>query len=114
LGIRRSKQSQDVIFLAESGQTLHQQFLFRAQLTPFAEWEADATYRLIGSIPSFQVGGYGELDLRLAYRPTKRLELSVVGQNLVHDHHLEFTSNLVDTERTEIDRGVYGKVTWNY
>ncbi len=37
------------------------------------------------SVPS-----YCELDVRLSWHPTKNIELSVVGQNLLHDHHLEY------------------------
>ena len=38
-----------------------------------------------GSVPS-----YFELNARLAWHVSRRLELSVVGQNLLHDHHPEY------------------------
>jgi iron complex outermembrane receptor protein len=60
-----------------------------------------------GTVPS-----YFELNARFAWRPTKRLETSVVGQNLLHDHHPEY--GFPGATREEIVRGVYGKVEWRY
>jgi iron complex outermembrane receptor protein len=60
-----------------------------------------------GTVPS-----YYELDLRLAWHPAKRLELSLVGQNLLHAHHPEY--GFPSPTREEIARTVYGKVVWRY
>jgi iron complex outermembrane receptor protein len=51
------------------------------------------------------------LDERFGWEPTPDLELSVVGQNLLHDRHPEFGPS---STRKEIERGVYGKVVWRY
>ena len=61
----------------------------------------------VGTVPS-----YFELDVRLGYHPTERLELSVVGQNLLDDHHPEY--GFPSPARDEISRTVYGKLTWRY
>jgi iron complex outermembrane receptor protein len=60
-----------------------------------------------GTVPS-----YFELNTRLAWQAAKRLELSVVGQNLLHNHHPEY--GFPDPSRVEIERSVYGKVAWRY
>jgi len=60
-----------------------------------------------GSVPS-----YFELDARLGWNPTKRLEISIVGQNLLHNHHPEY--GFPGPTREEIERSVYGKVAWRY
>lgn len=77
-------------------------------------WQLDATYRQVSRIDNQNVPGYGELDLRLAWQPLRTLEISVVGQNLLHDHHAEFGTNTatVSNTRMAIERGVYGKVLW--
>jgi len=56
------------------------------------------------------------MDLRLAWRPRKRLELAVVGQNLLQESHREFPGNITASPvlSTEVPRGVYGTVTWRY
>lgn len=58
-----------------------------------------------GTVPS-----YTDMDVRLGWHPTTQLELSIVGQNLLHDHHPEF--GIPDSTREEIRRVVYGKITW--
>ena len=73
--------------------------------------EFDAAFRFVGSIANQTVPAYSELDVRWGWRPNPRLEFSVVGQNLLHDRHAEFGS---PNTRKEIERSVYGKVTWRY
>jgi len=60
-----------------------------------------------GTVPS-----YFELDARLGWHLTKRVELSVVGQNLLHDHHPEY--GFPGATREEIARSVYGKIAWQF
>ncbi len=55
---------------------------------------------------------YFELDARLAWRPTDRLEISVVGQNLLHAQHIEY--GYFNPNEEEIVRSVYAKVSWRY
>jgi iron complex outermembrane receptor protein len=64
----------------------------------------DAFFRYVDEVPSQRVPAYSSLDLRLAWRPTPALELAVVGQNLLDDHHPEWGGD------TEIRRAVYGQV----
>jgi iron complex outermembrane receptor protein len=58
------------------------------------------------------VPSYFELDTRLAWHAGERLELSIVGQNLLHNHHPEYGQP--GPMRVEIQRSVYGKVAWRY
>lgn len=51
---------------------------------------------------------YAEMDLRIGWHVTPRIELSLVGQNLLHDHHAEFETT------DEIQRSVYGKVAYKW
>lgn len=61
----------------------------------------------VGTVPS-----YFELDARLAWRPVKSLEVSIVGQNLLHDQHPEY--GFPGPAREEIVRSVYGKISWQF
>jgi iron complex outermembrane receptor protein len=58
------------------------------------------------------VPAYFELDARLAWHPTKNIELSVVGQNLLHDQHPEY--GFPGPGQVQIERSVYGKITWHF
>jgi iron complex outermembrane receptor protein len=62
---------------------------------------------VVGIVPS-----YFELDSRLAWHATKNLELSVVGQNLLHPYHVEY--GFPSPTREAIERSVFAKVTWSY
>jgi iron complex outermembrane receptor protein len=62
---------------------------------------------VIGIVPA-----YFEFDTRIAWHATKKLELSIVGQNLLHDHHPEY--GYPSPSRDEIERTVFGKISWGY
>jgi iron complex outermembrane receptor protein len=68
----------------------------------------------LASINGESIPGYITMDARLAWKPTKGLELSLVGQNLFESHHREFIPEYIYTLPTEITRSVYGKLTWHY
>jgi iron complex outermembrane receptor protein len=63
---------------------------------------------------SFSIPAYTTLDLRYAWRPTRDLELSVVGQNLLDNQHPEFVPSLLPGQALEIERGVYLKANWQF
>ncbi len=61
------------------------------------------------------VGAYVGLDARLGWRPTKNIELAVVGQNLISASRVQFTSLSVYTQQvTPVPRGVYGTLAWRF
>jgi iron complex outermembrane receptor protein len=60
-----------------------------------------------GTLPS-----YFELDSRLAWQPTSQLEVSIVGENLLHDQHAEF--GFAGPSQEQIERSVYAKVSWRF
>jgi iron complex outermembrane recepter protein len=100
------------------GATPKHQFGLRSFLDLPAGFQLDAQYRYssdIESIPDIVTGegidAYSELDLRLAWRGWRQIELSLVGQNLLHDQHIEFGT---PAARGEIERSVYGKFAWNF
>jgi len=65
------------------------------------------------ALTAAQIPAYVTLDVRLAWRPIAGVELSVVGQNLVEQRHLETVSDQ-NVVRHEIERTIYGKVTWAF
>jgi iron complex outermembrane receptor protein len=68
----------------------------------------DLYFRYVSELPAQRVPGYASLDARVAWRPVPRLEISVVGQNLLDPHHPEFGGGV------EIERGVYGRASWGW
>jgi iron complex outermembrane recepter protein len=78
----------------------------RVEFDAALRW-VDTLYNTTGTVPS-----YFEMDTRVAWHARERLELSIVGQNLLHGHHTEYGTP--DPTRGEIQRSVYGKVAWRY
>ena len=100
------------------GATPRQQFSLRSMLDLPGGLQLDAQFRhsaelerLPEIVSGAGIDGYSELDLRLAWQASEQVELSLVGQNLLHDHHTEFGS--LNT-RGEIERSVYGKIAWRF
>jgi iron complex outermembrane receptor protein len=87
------------------------QFRLRSLWDISAKWQLDATARAVSRINNQSVPGYAELDLRVGWQPSETLEISITGQNLLHDYHAEFNP---PGSRREIPRGVYGKATWRF
>lgn len=74
----------------------------------------DLMARYVDRLVDLEVPSYIEMDLRLAWRPRKQLELALVGQNLLQTYHYEFGRTVENYagQLTEVPRGVYGTITW--
>ena len=77
--------------------------------------EFNLNFRFVDKLPDLQVKSYVGLDAQLAWKPHKNLELSIVGQNLLDRSHTEYKSeSLLLTPQIEVERGVYGRITWRF
>lgn len=70
----------------------------------------DGTIRYVDTLPALSISSYVELDLRLGWR-YKNWDVAVVGQNLLDNQHPEFRPSFINTPVTQVERGVYAKVT---
>ena len=96
-----------------SGQPAHQASL-RSLMNLTETIDLDANYRFVDRIAAFGIRHYHNLDVRLGWHPTKSWELSLVGHNLLQARHQEFLPGLIHTQPTEVQRGVFGKITWRF
>ncbi len=71
------------------------------------------TNTVVGNFGSEVINDYVSLDIHLAWRPVDGIELSLVGQNLLAGQHQEYRQESF-TKPTEIDRGIYGQLTWRF
>jgi iron complex outermembrane recepter protein len=67
-----------------------------------------------GTTAAIPIDSYLTLDARLAWKPWKKLELSLAGQNLLQREHREFQPQQITTQATQVGRSVYGKVSWQF
>jgi iron complex outermembrane receptor protein len=73
--------------------------------------DADVSFRWVDAVRAQKTPAYSALDARLAWPIVAKLELAVVGQNLLHDHHLEFGGG---PNAVEIPRSLYGEARWRW
>src|SRR5881396_2635459 len=97
---------------ASESHTPDRQFFLNSSVDLRADLRFDAGLRAIDDITNQQVPAYAELNATLTWQPTSNLDLSLVGQNLLHRRHVEFGAP--GATRREIERGVYGAVAWRF
>jgi iron complex outermembrane recepter protein len=67
--------------------------------------DVDVSLRWVDHLPAQKVPAYTALDARVSWQVVPRLEIAVVGQDLLHARHLEFGG----TDPIEIQRSIYGE-----
>lgn len=78
--------------------------------------ELDTTLRYVDDIEvqGTNIDAYLELDARLLWKAMDGLELELVGKNLLDKSHPEFVPTFIQTQATEIERGVHLNLRWRY
>ena len=85
-----------------------------AKWDPVANVTLDGLLRYVSAqtAPGTEVPGYTDLNLRAAWRFHPKLEVALVGSNLLHPHHAEFGLN--NPTRLEAARGVFAQIDWTW
>ena len=74
----------------------------------------DGVARFVDRLPWHDFDAYLGLDLRLAWEPVDKVEIALVGRDLLDAHHPEFRAFFVDTEPTETQRSAYATLSWTF
>jgi len=105
----------DPFFIPQyNGTTPNNQFYLRSSWDFADNWQFDLIGRYVDNLAFVDVPHYTEMDLRLAWQASKNLQVSLVGQNLLQGHHLEFKDFELGLQETQVRRGVYGMISWTY
>ena len=99
--------------LAEGSSPKHQ-FSLLSSMDLSNNLELDLWFRYVGALRDPPVDSYTTLDARLAWKPRRDFELSIVGQNMFDSPHLEFGSVFTNSVATEVERGVYVQFDWRF
>lgn len=110
--LKKKDNSNDTFGLRASGDIPLNQVSLRSSTDLPGKVGLDFWLRYVDSLPIQGVASYLTIDARLAWKPVKDLELSLVGQNLLDSPHTEFLPEFVNTIQTQVERSVYGKITW--
>jgi iron complex outermembrane receptor protein len=85
----------------------------RSHLNLSRKIEFDQSLYYTARLPGGTVPGHARLDLRLARSFGESTEVSLVGQNLIRPHTLEYGDSAGIVGARSV-RGVYGAITWRF
>jgi iron complex outermembrane recepter protein len=75
---------------------------------------SDTSAYFVGRLTDPKIASYTRVDTALSWHFREGLSVSLVGQNLVRDHHLEFIESTGASLSTLIKRSGYLKFTWRF
>lgn len=105
----------DPFSLLEEGSSPENQLSLRVAWDCSDRINADLWLRYTDGLPSYAALGVGNcwnMDVRLTWKPHRNMEVAVVGQNLLHRDYYQFGPDILSTQATQVQRGVYLKTTW--
>jgi hypothetical protein len=73
-------------------------------------WTTSAYF--VGRLAAPRIASYTRLDVNLAWRPSDRMWLGVVGQNLLQDFHQEYAGSVLTVTPSLVRRIAYARLTW--
>jgi iron complex outermembrane receptor protein len=114
MDIHRNPDSLDVSTPDPGGASPRNQFYVRSSLDLSKNIKQDVAVRYVGGLDGLVVPSYHSLDASLGWAPTAHLELSVTGQNLTDDRHLEFRPDFIETTPTLIKRTFQAALRWKF
>jgi hypothetical protein len=81
-------------------------------LTHGLQWNAAAYF--VDRLPAETTPAYTRLDSGLEWQAAEKLTISLVGQNLLRDHCLEFRNDQGYSNPSYVKRSAYAKFTWQF
>jgi iron complex outermembrane receptor protein len=100
----------------QAGESPRHQGSVRSQIDLGRGWNWDTSVYAVGRLPAQSVAGYLRVDARIAWRPSRSLEISANVENLMDRDHLEFFSPVDFTIpfRSSFGRSVWIGMTWRF
>ena len=92
------------------------QYSLRSSMELGEQWQLDlwaygaSTLTGFAPVPDLNAGGYTSLNLRIARRLGRKLQLAVYGRDLLESRQLQFAGDL--TVPVAIERSVYAELVW--
>jgi iron complex outermembrane receptor protein len=109
--LQTESDSADTSTVRTSGNDPVYQAMLRSSMDLLRDVQLNVDLRYVSKLTSQNVPGYFSADVRLSWKITPHLEMSVVGQNLFDSQHPEFGTSV---NRSEIQRGVFAELTYRW
>jgi iron complex outermembrane receptor protein len=82
------------------------------ELSHGLSWDVSAFF--VSALPIQGVASYTRVDTQLKWKLTERADISLVGQNLLKNDHVESMDQLTLVNSSLIKRSAYAKITWHF
>lgn len=96
------------------GSAPRRQYALRSSSNLGRAWQFDLGLRHVGELTTPTVDAYTVVDARLGWRVSRRLELSLTGQNLTDRRHVEFVTDNLPSQTLQVGRAVAVQARWEY
>ena len=114
MDIRKNADSLDPTPDNPDGASPRHQWYVRSSLDLPLHLEHDVTLRYVDRLPSLNIPSYYSLDANLGWKRINSLAISVGGQNLLNNKHIEFIPEFINTMPTMVGRTVRATITWRF
>ncbi|MEM7235626.1 MAG: TonB-dependent receptor, partial [Planctomycetota bacterium] len=98
---------------APETQAPRNQFTIRSSMNITDDVDFDIGFRYTDDISGVGAPSYFVMDVRVAYRPVKNLEVSVAARNLLDNHHFEFPLQTF-TVPSQVEPSIFAQLTWTW
>ena len=96
------------------GSTPSHQAQLRSSVNLPGHWQWNTSAYFVAALPAIAVPSYTRLDSNITWAAWESFSISLVGQNLVRDRHLEYAGAISTVQPDLIKRSVYTKVSWRF
>ena len=101
-----------MLMFSTPGDNPRHQFQLHSALSLPRSVDVDTGLYFVDRLPGLPVPAYARLDLRLAWRPREKWEISVASHNLLDDQHPEFFT--LQPTTIDVPRSAFAQVTYRF
>ena len=113
LHTKPSSQDASTVAADQGSSPQHQaQLRSHLDLSHGLSWDASAYF--VSALPIQEVASYTRIDTQLRWKFAEHAELSLVGQNLLRNDHLESLDSLTLVNSSLIKRSAYAQLSWHF
>jgi iron complex outermembrane receptor protein len=112
--IDRDSDSLDVTSPDPAGSSPRHQFSVRSSVDLGRNIQPDVTWRYVGGLNGLAIPSYHSVDAHIGWAPSTRINVSIGGQNLGNNQHLEFRPDFIATAPTVVKRTFHATVRWTF
>jgi iron complex outermembrane receptor protein len=113
--IHREFSGHDLITAAATeGNSPNHQAQLRSQVDLPSRWRWNTSVYFVDRLPAQAIPSYTRVDTNVAWQLAEKFSITLAGENLLKDRHLEYAGTDSAVSSTTIKRTAYAKITWQF